>query len=1378
MAVELATGYVTIVPSTKGFARSLVNEAGSAGTEAGEAASGNFGGRFVGGLKTMAKTATVALGGVGVAAGSLGLKMAAANETAAVGFATLLGSGEKAEAFMKDLADFAARTPFELPGLRDSASKFLAVGIEAKRVIPIMTTLGDATAAMGTGAPGIERATYALQQMMTKGKVTAEEMMQLSEAGIPAWDALASVLKVDVATAQDMVFKRQVSANKMFEALETRSGPALQRVAGMMDKQALSLTGMISTLKDVIGQGLASMMAPTVVAIKETLPQVTDLMMGAMETVGPLIAEAFGGLLRSLTSIIPVAGKVIGAVASAAAAAMKVLAPVVEAVGPALGEAVAMLGNTIARFITTLGPGLVSIAKAAAPIAKIFGEVASVIGDSFAVVLAELADLMADIVPLLVADLGLLVEAVAPVITALGEGLAGIIGDTMFALVPLVAELSGGLLHVFQQLIPVAAQFIDALLPFVGTFVDLLKGALAALVTLLEPLAILFETLLNAILPLLPALLPVATLLAGALVQAFTALAPLIVGVVMAILPLIPIMVDLGGRLLVEVVSILALMAPVLVALAAAFIPIIPLIAQLVQTWLGRFGELLLNAAPAMEALLKASLPLVNVMTPFLVILAQLVTWLGESKVGMALLTALFATFVTAKATKGILDFILPGQDFISTIGLMLLGMKVFTAYQATAALTGMSRYKTMLTQVVFGQSLATIGQAALNVVMSPWFLWPVAIAAVAAAIYLAYTKFEPFRQAVDAVIVALRQAFDWIKELFGAILGGDSEKAAKMFADLADNIRNALGAFIASLPGWIGEGLKIIGGYLTTFLSQIPGWASTALNAVVGILGNVGQGAGGLFMTLLGNIPGWVANLLQGLGGLLLIFLSNLPGWLATGLSAVRDALVNAVTGAFSWVMDNWQNIVKGLLLLIFALPLLIIGGLVKFGPMLFDWFKGAIGWLIDNAPGALGALWEFVETIPGRLLELFLAFNSFLADFFTAAAQWLVTNGPTIFATIWGFVSSIPGKILEGLASFASFIFTFFVSAVAWLVTNGATLVISILDFVTDIPGKLLAGLGVAIGWLLEFMVRAAFWLAENAPKVIDPVVGFFQTLPGKIVDGLVAFNSMIYNFFLSAFTWLADNLLPALVAVMNWFQGLPGRIWGWIGNLGGFLFDRLLGTFQWITTELPEILGSVIDWFEGLPGKIWAAMGSLGQKLIDGMQAAFNLVVTRGPGMISGLINFMADLPNKIFGAITGALGRAGGVALDLGRAIYNAVIGFLNDKALGPIKNFTVPFMGTELTPFQSLPLIPRLARGGPLDANQLALVGEEGPELFVANRAGRIIPNSASVTTDLAPAAGAGLVIEHFEVKGGDTPLQTAFAVAEELRWAALTRGVS
>src|SRR4249919_298425 len=82
-------------------------------------------GRLVGGLKTVGTAgAGVALGigAIGAAAVKYGLDVASGNEQAKIGFTTMLGSAKKADAFLRQMQAFAAKTPFEFPELQKAAS--------------------------------------------------------------------------------------------------------------------------------------------------------------------------------------------------------------------------------------------------------------------------------------------------------------------------------------------------------------------------------------------------------------------------------------------------------------------------------------------------------------------------------------------------------------------------------------------------------------------------------------------------------------------------------------------------------------------------------------------------------------------------------------------------------------------------------------------------------------------------------------------------------------------------------------------------------------------------------------------------------------------------------------------------------------------------------------------------------------------------------------------------------------------------------------------------------------------------------------------------------------------------------------------------------
>lgn len=223
----------------------------------------------------------LAAGGAAVAGGTLGIKTAASMEQARIAFETMLGSGKKADSFLKDLSAFAAKTPFEFPELQTAASSLISAGVEAKNVIPIMTSLGNATSGMGTGSEGIKRATIALQQMNAAGRITGEDLNQLRDAGIPVFDLLAAATGKSKEAVAALAQKGKLGKKELGQLMTAlQKGKGLERFAGLMDKQSRSLTGLWATFKDTLGMGLARLMQRAVPLFKRGLDTMSRAMSG------------------------------------------------------------------------------------------------------------------------------------------------------------------------------------------------------------------------------------------------------------------------------------------------------------------------------------------------------------------------------------------------------------------------------------------------------------------------------------------------------------------------------------------------------------------------------------------------------------------------------------------------------------------------------------------------------------------------------------------------------------------------------------------------------------------------------------------------------------------------------------------------------------------------------------------------------------------------------------------------------------------------------------------------------------------------------------------------------------------------------------------
>jgi len=169
-------------------------------------------------------------------------------EQAQIGFTTMLKSAEDAQAFLREMMNFAARTPFEFPDLLEASRRMMAYGFAANDVLPMLQAVGDATAALGLGAEGIDRIILALGQMRAKGKVTGEEMRQLTEAGIPAWEILAEAMGKSTAEVMKLASKGFIPAGEAIQALVEGLD---KRFGGMMQRMENTWAGITSTLKDV-----------------------------------------------------------------------------------------------------------------------------------------------------------------------------------------------------------------------------------------------------------------------------------------------------------------------------------------------------------------------------------------------------------------------------------------------------------------------------------------------------------------------------------------------------------------------------------------------------------------------------------------------------------------------------------------------------------------------------------------------------------------------------------------------------------------------------------------------------------------------------------------------------------------------------------------------------------------------------------------------------------------------------------------------------------------------------------------------------------------------------------------------------------------------
>lgn len=232
-----------------------------------------------------------------------GIEFNAMKERAQAAFTTLSGSAKAANSQLVAMQRDFGSSPFGFETIIQAGQRLTAMGVPLGDLNKMLLNISDATAAVGGNSEVFDRISMSLGQMLSKGTVQSEEMLQLAEAGIPAWQLLAKEIGVSVPEAMKRVQNRQVDAKTAVDALmngiEDRFGGATKNAAD-------TWSGMLARLK-----------AETVQAVGEIVKPLMRIGTEGAEAVRPIISAAggVGNAFANLPSPIQNTALALGAVA-------------------------------------------------------------------------------------------------------------------------------------------------------------------------------------------------------------------------------------------------------------------------------------------------------------------------------------------------------------------------------------------------------------------------------------------------------------------------------------------------------------------------------------------------------------------------------------------------------------------------------------------------------------------------------------------------------------------------------------------------------------------------------------------------------------------------------------------------------------------------------------------------------------------------------------------------------------------------------------------------------------------------------------------------------------------------------------------------------
>lgn len=328
-------------------------------------------------LTTMARfTGIATIGTAIVGIGVAGARTAVDIQKSQAALTGLYGSGQMANDMLTRLRGLAASSPIEYTAFARGAESLAYMGYSGDTAYTVLQRVNTALVASGKGAESMDQVNYAMLEMVNTGKVYAEQLTQMSQAGLPVWSMLADYMHTTIADVRDQVTQGKLSIDTVMQAIQAGGGETFQRMEAAAEQSSRTLSAVWARTKDNVALAFADMIQPmmggasgALAAAGDAITNAFRALPGIFSAVGgflaPLwqgfsgVASVIGGvLLSALRTVVNIYSAVYGPVLRAITGFLSEHKIILYALGGVLGFIGTMLAVTTARMLIFNGAAL------------------------------------------------------------------------------------------------------------------------------------------------------------------------------------------------------------------------------------------------------------------------------------------------------------------------------------------------------------------------------------------------------------------------------------------------------------------------------------------------------------------------------------------------------------------------------------------------------------------------------------------------------------------------------------------------------------------------------------------------------------------------------------------------------------------------------------------------------------------------------------------------------------------------------------------------------------------------------------------------------------------------------------------------------------
>lgn len=373
---------------------------------------------------------TTAMGG-GIAAG---IKYNATIEQYTTSFEVMTGSAEKAAQIMEKLQKIGAETPFETETIAETTQLLMNYGFTADEAINKMQMLGDISQG---SAEKMNRIAMAYGQMSSAGKVTLEDVKQMIEAGFNPLQEISESTGESMESLYDRISSGTLTVDEITASMQRATAEG-GKYYQSMEKQAQTINGLISTLKDNAMQLLGEVVEPISDSMREELlPAAIDAIEGMQKA---FKEDGVDGLIEAGTEVI---SNFLLGMAEGAPQVIETALQIINSLVNALIENAPQLATSAVSVVMAFAQGVIQM-------------------------LPSLLSLGMQLIVSLMQGLSQQIPQLIPValktVLQLAQGIASNLPKIVEAGIDLLVKLIEGIVSALPQLIAYAPQIILALL--------------------------------------------------------------------------------------------------------------------------------------------------------------------------------------------------------------------------------------------------------------------------------------------------------------------------------------------------------------------------------------------------------------------------------------------------------------------------------------------------------------------------------------------------------------------------------------------------------------------------------------------------------------------------------------------------------------------------------------------------------------------------------------------------------------------------------------------------------------------------------------------------------------------------------------------------